>query len=294
MILEHMNQGVCMFDGDHKMIYCNQKYLEVYDLRRELALKGTPLMDILQSRIDLGNYPDKDAKQYIADRLKLINDKKFASELHHLRNGKVLSIRHQPLECGGWLTTHEDITELYVLREDIDHLAFHDYLTDLPNRLLFNNNIQSLLVDKKSNVNFALLFLDLDGFKTINDTYGHAIGDKLLKIVAKRLLTCVRSSDIVSRLGGDEFAIILTPDIKIEDTKILASRIISEIEHPYSVSGHRLNISISIGIALPPSTDICPDELLSHADTAMYQAKNSGGGRYHIAGLNDEKTSRLA
>lgn len=282
IILEHMNHGVCLFDGGQRMVYCNQKYLDIYGIPRDLAAPGVSLRDILEHRIRLGNYPEKDAEAYIAQRVKLVTDQEFVTELHHLRNGSVISITHQPLDDGGWLTMHEDVTELYGLRQDINHLAFHDYLTDLPNRLKLNERLDEafLLARAGESSGFALLFLDLDGFKAVNDTHGHAAGDELLKVVAERLKATVRETDTVSRLGGDEFAVVATPDMTEDEAQALASRIISAIREPFQVAGEEVEINVSIGIVLSETGKTWRDEMLTKADKAMYRAKKSGGGDF--------------
>ncbi len=283
-ILEHMNHGVCLFDGQQRMTYCNRKYLDIYGISHDQVVPGMTLRAILEHRIRLGNYPQRDAEAYIAQRMKLVTDQKFVNELHHLRNGAVISISHQPLAGGSWLTMHEDITELYGLRQDINHLAFHDHLTDLPNRLKMNEVLDEAFMMARAGHSdgFALMFLDLDKFKAVNDTHGHSIGDALLKHVAARLKGCVRDSDTVSRLGGDEFAVVATPDMTQKLAQSLARRIIESVREPYEISGHRLQINVSIGVVLSKTGKTWRDEMLSKADKAMYQAKRSGGGDFTL------------
>ena len=160
------------------------------------------------------------------------------------------------------------------------HLAEHDALTDLPNRLLLNDRLaRAIALARRYGRRLAVLFLDCDRFKHINDTLGHAIGDQVLRSVARRLATCVRESDTVSRHGGDEFLVLLSELDQPEDAGLLAQKIVSSIAAPHHVSGHELSITGSVGIALYPEDGQDPQSLIMRADTAMYHAKNSGRNR---------------
>lgn len=170
------------------------------------------------------------------------------------------------------------------IRRLMDRLAFHDTLTDLPNRvLLFDRINQSLSRFNRESTGFAVAILDLDGFKQINDARGHASGDSLLKMVAKRLTDCVRNVDTVSRLGGDEFALILQGvNNEIEAATVLC-KVIAEISNPFALDGVELNVGVSIGIAFCPQDGASIQELLGRADFAMYEAKHAGGSGYRIS-----------
>jgi len=176
-----------------------------------------------------------------------------------------------------YVSVFSDITALWRKDEHIKHLAFHDALTDLPNRTLLMDRIdQQLLHSKRDQTHFALMFLDLDGFKRVNDQLGHNVGDDLLKSVAKRLLALVRRSDTVARVGGDEFIFILNnPQGKDEITQV-ADRIVSSINEPVEILGDLLQVGVSIGIAMYPAGGDTSVDLIRNADTAMYAAKSSG------------------
>ena len=281
-ILENMNQGVCLFDGNYRLVVCNQKYIDIYELPNELVTPGAHLKDLLIARIELGNYPDMKPEEYINNRMKVVTDQETTTDIQHMRNGRVVAVGHRPMPDGGWLTTHEDITELYALQKDIRHLAYHDQLTDLPNRVLLSEEINRALQLAQEDQAFALLFLDLDGFKKVNDRNGHSTGDKLLVAAARRLRNCVRSSDTVARLGGDEFAIIQVSTIIPDDAEVLAKRIISELEKPFDIDGKSYTVSVSIGVTFASGRKVTCDELLSEADAAMYSAKRNGGRQHAL------------
>jgi len=176
----------------------------------------------------------------------------------------------------------EDITERKYLHEEAEQFAYHDPLTNLPNRrMLLSRLHQALMQTERYDRSMALLFLDLDHFKNINDSLGHDVGDMLLKEVANRLLKCVRSLDTVARQGGDEFVIILSEISHIEDAELVANKIIASFKEPILANGHEIIMSTSIGIAVGAhNKPIKPDELMKHADKAMYEAKGAGRNRY--------------
>jgi diguanylate cyclase (GGDEF)-like protein len=197
-----------------------------------------------------------------------------------MKDGRVVSISHQPLPSGGWLTTHDDITEIRKIEGRIAHMALHDALTGLPNRVLLRQRIEAALPAAHRGQPFAVHCLDLDHFKSVNDTLGHPVGDELLKQATRRLTRCVRRLDTVARLGGDEFAIIQSGVDSADVATRLAQRICDALKQPFDISGHQVLIDVSIGIALAPQDGTDPDELLKNADLALYRAKGDGRGVY--------------
>jgi diguanylate cyclase (GGDEF)-like protein len=164
------------------------------------------------------------------------------------------------------------------------HQAYHDVLTDLPNRIMFEDRLQQALAQaRRDGTLLALMFLDLDNFKCINDQYGHQMGDRLLRVVAKRLVTCVRTTDTVSRLSGDEFTIILQGLDRIQDIRQVAQKIVDCLTPPISLGEQDIPVQTSIGIAVSPKDSTDPQRLLAIADRAMYQAKDFGGQRWYFA-----------
>ena len=183
------------------------------------------------------------------------------------------------------------VRSLTVFQANVAQIAFlahHDPLTRLPNRTLFQNRVQQALMQMDRGANFALLCLDLDRFKAVNDTLGHPVGDALLQQVAERLTACVREGDIVARLGGDEFAIVLVESGEPAEVDALCARIIEAVSASYEINGHQVNIGTSIGIALAPADGATPQDLLKNADTALYGAKANGRGTscFYEAAMN--------
>lgn len=181
-----------------------------------------------------------------------------------------------------------DVTERALAEEKIWHNAHHDFLTGLPNRRLFLDRLdQEVKHAKRNSLPLALLFLDLDGFKEVNDTFGHEVGDHLLSGVAERLTDCVRADDTVARLGGDEFTVILTGASQRKDVQRVAQIIIDALAIPFRIAQQPVRISVSVGIAFYPQDGYSPEDLLDSSDRAMYRAKNHGSNRLCFAGVRD-------
>jgi diguanylate cyclase (GGDEF)-like protein len=199
-----------------------------------------------------------------------------------LRNGRTFKIRHRPMPDLGWVATHEDITEQRRAEIKIEHMAHHDALTDLANRVLLNERLEGALVRVQGDEMLAVHHLDLDQFKAVNDTFGHPVGDRLLKAVADRLRGLVRETDTIARMGGDEFVIVQAPVADPTEATSLAESIIELLSQPYDLGGHQAVIGASIGIAVGPGDGPGADTLLRNADLALYRAKGDGRGTFRF------------
>jgi diguanylate cyclase (GGDEF)-like protein/PAS domain S-box-containing protein len=187
------------------------------------------------------------------------------------------------LDEGGFVCVVRDITERTYAEEQIKHLAYHDALTGLPNRLLFKDRVTVALSHaQRDNSRLAVLFLDLDRFKVINDSLGHNIGDQLLQAVASRVQSCVRDSDTLARLGGDEFTLLLPGLVRSDDAAPIADKILDAVRLPFHIEGREFYITTSIGISLYPEDGSDAESLIKNADTAMYQAKEQGRDNYQL------------
>ncbi len=196
-----------MFDSQQRVIICNERYGQMYGLSADQVKPGTHLGEIIEHRIARGIFAFNDPAQYRRERLAPVTT--AADKVLELSDGRTIAVSQRPMSTGGWVTTHEDITERRRIEARIAHLAHYDALTDLPNRALLRERLeQALAGDRREDHSLSVMMLDLDRFKEVNDTLGHGAGDTLLKAVAERLLSCVRETDTVARLGGDEFAIV--------------------------------------------------------------------------------------
>ena len=280
-VLNNMSQGVLMFDSETRLTFCNQRYVELYGLSSDIVKPGCHLRDLLQHRIDLGNFSG-DPDEYVARLKNGIADGKTFNQIVNLPDGRAFSVVNKPITGGGWLATHEDVTERQRSEDRIAHMARHDALTDLPNRMLLLEQLNHEIKRVKRGECLAVLCLDLDQFKSVNDALGHHIGDELLKLVGERLRGCTRELDVVARMGGDEFAIIMTQMEQAADAATLSKRIRDSVIKPYQIEGHQIVTDISIGISVAPMDAVESNELLRNADMALYDAKADGRGTFRF------------
>ena len=293
--LANMPQGLCMFDRDKRLVVSNVQYARIYGLDPEQLKPGTSLRTILEWRVAAGNSPSNSQK-YIEQRLAEVELAVSHVKINQLQNGRFIEVKHQPLADGGWVAIHDDITEQKRSEEKISYMAHHDALTDLPNRLMLREELDRHLADFERGTALAVLCLDLDGFKHVNDTLGHPVGDALLCAVGRRLRECVRDGDVVARLGGDEFAIIQTDAEQPISANTLAQRLVDEMARPFDVEGHDIVIGASIGISVAPDDGMDPDVLLKSADMALYRAKDNGRNAFSFfeSGMDTKMQERRA
>src|SRR5882724_8885717 len=277
--INNMSQGLCFFDADHRLIVCNDRFLEMYDIPLGRVGPGTPLTEIVDLRFEAGSFPAMSRDEYLHWRTNVAVSNEAKDSIVELMNGRTFKIRHRPMTGGGWVATHEDITEQRQSEVKIEYMAHHDALTELANRVLLNERLEQTLGRDEM---VAVHHLDLDQFKAVNDTFGHHAGDKLLKIVAERLCGQVRDTDTIARMGGDEFVIVQAPIADPADATALAQRVIQLLSEPYAIDGHQAVIGASVGISVGPVDGTSPDKLLRNADLALYRAKGDGRGTFRF------------
>ena len=280
--INNMSQGLCFFDAAHRLIVCNDRYVEMYDLPPDRVGPGTSLTEIVDMRFEAGSFPAMTREEYLHWRNNVAISAKPTESIVELRNGRTFRIRHRPMPDLGWVATHEDITEQRRSEVKIEYMAHHDSLTDLANRVLLNERLEQALHRTDRDEMVALHHLDLDQFKAVNDTFGHPAGDKLLKTVADRLRGLVRDTDTIARMGGDEFVIVQFPITDPADATALAQRVIRLMSEPYDIDGQQAVIGASIGIAVGPGDGSSADKLLRNADLALYRAKGDGRGTFRF------------
>ena len=289
LAFNNMSQGLCFFDGQHRLIVCNERYLDLYTISPDHVGPGTTLREIVDLRFQAGSCPKMTKAEYLSWRDSISVSDRASDTVVELQNGKIYKIGHRPMPGGGWVSTHEDVTESKSNEDRLAYLAHHDVLTGLANRLVFKREIEraiSEIGDKQRAI--AILMLDLDRFKKVNDSLGHAAGDNLLQQVTNRLRALVKDGDVISRVGGDEFALIQNcPHFKDEVAPpesgiALAKQIIDAINQPFEIHNQKVFIGTSIGISLAPHDGADAEDLLNKADIALYASKASGRNSYRI------------
>ena len=280
--INNMSQGLCFFDSDHRLIVCNDRFVEMYDIAPERVSPGMSLIEIVDLRFEAGSFPAMTRDEYLHWRTNVAVSNEAKDSIVELMNGRTFKIRHRPMPGGGWVATHEDITEQRQSEVKIEYMAHHDALTDLANRVLLNDRLEYALGRVQHGEMVAVHHLDLDQFKAVNDTFGHPCGDKLLRIVAERLRALVGEADTIARMGGDEFVIVQATIADPADATSLAQRVIDALSEPYDIDGQQAVIGVSIGISVGPGDGSNPDKLLRNADLALYRAKSDGRGTFRF------------
>jgi diguanylate cyclase (GGDEF)-like protein len=277
-IIDNFPGGIGFYDKDLRVVVCNDTAKSILDLPERFFANGPPrLEDILRFNALRGEYGPGDAEEHVKTKLTLIAEQGSYRFERSRPDGTVLDVRGTPVANIGFLTTYMDITERYRAEAKIAHMATHDALTGLPNRVLFRERLDKALNASPAEGAVALLMLDLNRFKHVNDTFGHPVGDSLLKAVADRLTRAVRAGDTVARFGGDEFAVVLRTSDAVAESESVALRILKALTEPFALDEHtvRIGTSIGIGISSPDAPDA--ERVIKEADVALYRAKADGG-----------------
>ena len=292
--INNMMQGLCFFDADRKLIVCNERYIEMYNLPPGRVGPGTTLSEVFELRSEAGSVPTMPRDEFLNWRSNVALLAEPSDSIIEMRNGRSYLVRHRPMPDGGWVATHEDITEKRQAELKIEHMAHHDSLTGLANRVRLDDRLELALAQAAHGRMVAVHHLDLDRFKAVNDTFGHQAGDRLLKIVASRLREVVRASDTIARMGGDEFVIVQSPISEPSEATLLAERAIAALAEPFEIDGHQSAVGTSVGIAVSPGDGDDSDTLLRNADLALYRAKEDGRGtfRFFEASMDEQMQTR--
>jgi diguanylate cyclase (GGDEF)-like protein len=277
LALQQMPHGMCMFDGQDRLLLANDHYARIWALPPDLLRPGTAFAEIMQHTRGrevacAGTAPPAPAGSLGVRRREWLLD-----------DGRTIDVVVTRLADGSCVAVHEDITAKRRSEQEIAFLARHDPLTRLPNRGALREQFAHMLSRHARGEPLAVLCLDLDRFKAVNDLFGHPAGDALLCQVADRLRACARETDLIFRLGGDEFALLQCGTPQPCSATALARRMVATLAQPYDLDGHLASVGTSIGIAVAPDDGLDPDTLLKNADRALYQAKAGGRGTFLLA-----------
>ncbi|GBG12896.1 diguanylate cyclase [Novimethylophilus kurashikiensis] len=279
-IFENSGEGILITDADEKIVAVNQAFTSITGFGSEDVLGETPRI-LRSGRHDKAFYEEmwtslKESGHWQGELWDRHKDGAIFPKWANLS-----AVKNDHGVVTHYISTFSDISERVAAEERIRQLAFYDTLTGLPNRsTLYSLMEQALIIASRQNLSGALMFIDLDRFKYVNDTLGHGAGDQLIQRVATRFKTCLRASDVVARLGGDEFVVALVDIAKPADVAIVAQKILAIFASPFLIDGHEISISASIGISVYPTDGNTVEDLLKHADIAMYRAKEQGRSNF--------------
>jgi diguanylate cyclase (GGDEF)-like protein/PAS domain S-box-containing protein len=293
--INNMSQGLLMFDSQARLILCNERYIEMYNLSAEVVKPGCTLRQLVEHRKELGSFSG-DPEQYCRDILKDVTEGAMWSRTIELSGGRTIHVVNRPMPGGGWVATHEDITERRQAQERIEYLAHHDPMTGLPNRTAFNDYLAEAIENAaRQREKIAVVCIDLDRFKEVNDVFGHAAGDRLLREISKRLKDTAAGA-FVARLGGDEFSLVLTDGPQPATAEHLTARLLAAAAADIEIDGHPVRCGLSIGVTIYPTDGADAAALLANADAGLYRAKGEGRGsvRFFDAQMDHRLRERRA
>jgi diguanylate cyclase (GGDEF)-like protein len=298
--VDNISQGITMFDGQRRLLVCNARFIDMYGLSRDVVQPGALFEDIMAHRRATGSSVSDRYKFFPESARQVLAGEKVARTAT-LMDGRIIALVSNPMPQGGWVTTHEDISERHREHAMVAHMARHDALTGLANRISFDQAIADAELQlRRRKRPFGLMLADLDRFKSVNDTHGHPTGDALLISVAGRLVASAGDGATVARLGGDEFAILLPSSWNPqEQARGIANRLLDSFTDPFEVDGHIIQMGLSIGISIAPNDGMETEILIRRADIALYQAKEAGRNRLRFfdlpmeAALPAKKASRV-
>ena len=312
-MLAHLGQGMAVFDRHERLVVANAHYCKLWGLPPDEVRPGALLRDIVARSQAAGYFAELAAEDVYASRKRCILTRTAVTIVEEPQPGLVMQVQLQPLEDGGWLAITDDITAHRKAEQTAAFLARHDVLTSLPNRAMLRDRLEQDLARASRGQPFAVMLLDLDRFKGVNDLFGHPAGDRLLRLAGERIQACMREVDLVARLDGDEFAVVIAEAALPDSAGRIAERITAAFAEPFELespgddgqpSSRRVTVGVSIGIAVAPGDGASADALLRHADMALHRAKaeHRGAARFfepamdasHLARRQAEHDLRLA
>ncbi len=284
-VVEGLSQGFLLYDADDRLILRNSHFLDLYPSLKDIAVPGARFEEVVRAEVASGvNDPMQNMEPTAIFRMRIERHQEPRNIFEcQLKDNRWILVNEHRTRDGGTVVLYTDITELKRREREIQFLADHDILTGLHNRASFQRRAEEAIVSaKKRGTTVAVMCLDLDHFKNVNDSLGHAAGDEFLKCTAKRLRACFRDMDTVARFGGDEFGIVFADLNQPETATTLVSRLLEIVSHPMDFNGQQIVSSVSIGIALSATDGDDADNLIKRADLALYRAKAEGRGTFRF------------
>ena len=294
-IIDNFPGGVSVVDANLRVLAFNHLFQTLLDLPDTLLRQNVLMFeDVIRHNALRGDYGGGPAEPMVAERVALAREFRAHRTERTLPNGSTLEVRGMPLPQGGFVTLYIDITSTKKHQRELEHLAHFDALTGLPNRVLLADRLrQGMAQTLRRGQQLAVAYLDLDGFKQVNDSMGHDVGDQLLVILAGRMKQALRDGDTIARLGGDEFVAVLTDMEGPQGNVPMLKRLLAAVDAPVHLLGQDMLVSASVGVTFfPQAQEVGADQLMRQADQAMYLAKQAGKNRYHVFDTEHDLTLR--
>lgn len=294
-IIENFPGGLSVVDAHLQVVAFNTQFQNMLALPDELLKRpGVLFEDVIRYNAQRGDYGPTEVEALVAQRVEAARRFEAHRFERTLASGVTLEVRGMPLPQGGFVTLYIDVTAAKVHERELEHLAHFDALTGLPNRVLLVDRLRQAMAQvARRSQQLGVAYLDLDGFKAINDAHGHGVGDLLLVGLASRMRQALRDVDTLARMGGDEFVVVLMDVAGLDESTPMLRRLLLAADAPIMVAGHELRVSASVGVTFyPQSADVEAEQLVRQADQAMYQAKQAGKNRYHVFDTEQDRTLR--
>ncbi len=287
LLLAKSSRGVAVFDAHERLIDCNDSFRNFHNLPDNLGVEGTLFSDILNHQVDTGNFEGTDPQTYVASHFNTVRNAKLGTRIESLPDGRTVSVGHIPVESGGWITTLDDMSNIFAIKDELEHAGFYDRRTSLPNKRVLLKCIEDAYVNSWEEEYFAVHYLKITNLNDLSARLSEHGVHMLMKRVACRLRDSVRKEDLVAKVEGAEFAVIQQSMTEPDDGQAMATRLLTTLQMPYEVDGVTVLVEFVVGIALPNAENDCEKHMLESAREACDVAVHQTGQRYAYAKLED-------
>ena len=287
VLLEKSRRGIAVFDSDLRLIDCNSSYGDAHDLPPSLMREGAEFVNVLNHMVETGDLPGNDADAYVTKHLNLAKSGNIETVFETLPDGRVMSVGFIPVTTGGFIVTQDDVSNIFAVKEEIEHAGFYDRRTSLPNRRVLLKCIDEAYMQSWDEESFALFVIKATNFATQKEHMEETATHLLVKQIGDRIRDCVRQDDLPAKLEGAEFAVLQQSVSQPHDAEALAKRLINVLNQPYMIDGTPILMEFTMGIALQNHEDDSEETLIQNASDAADAAKKQTGCRYSFCNLGE-------
>jgi diguanylate cyclase (GGDEF)-like protein len=294
VLLEKSRRGIAVFDTDLRLIDCNSLYGDAHDLPPSLMREGAALLDVLNHMVETGDLPGNDADAYVTKHINLAKSNSIETVFETLPDGRVMSVGYIPVETGGCIITQDDVSNIFAVKEEIEHAGFYDRRTTLPNKRVLLKCIDEAYMQSWDESSFALFVVKATNFASLQERLEDTAGHLLIKQIGDRIRDCIRQGDLPAKLDGAEFGILQQAVSQLADSEALVKRLLDDLNQPYMIEGMPVLVEFSVGIALPNTEDDREETLVQNARDAADTATQQVGCRYAFCNVKEEELALSA